>query len=481
MSVKTAHKDYAAMQGKWKKCRDVSVGECAIHEGGAKYLPKLSNELDEDYEARKGRTPFFNATYRTIAGLRGMLFRKPPIIEVSKQIEPLTENIDLSGSSLTELAMTVAEEVLTVGRIGLLTDYPKAANLEGATKAQVEAAGVRPSIQMYKAEAILNWMETTINNNRVLSLIVLIETSEAGQKNEFEKEYETRYRVLSLDNGIYRQRLFRIDKHGKDEIVKINGVPVDFVPVMNGQPLSYIPFVFISDDSNLPAIDTPPLIDLVNMNLHHYTVSADYEHGCHFSGLPTLFVFGHNPSQEKDEKIYIGGSSANILPREGSSAQYVEVASQFNALRTNLDSKKAEMAILGARMLESQRASVETAEAVAQHRKGEESLLSQVALSVSKGISRSLGWMSEWAGDKSEVKCEINRDFVPATLTSVDITALVSAWQAGAISQNVLFENLKSGEIIQDDVTFEEEQSRINESAPKMSAASPMKPKPAKG
>jgi len=29
------------------------------------------------------------------------------------------------------------------------------------------------------------------------------------------------------------------------------------------------------------------------MNLHHYQVSRDYEHGCHFSGLPTLFISGY--------------------------------------------------------------------------------------------------------------------------------------------------------------------------------------------
>jgi hypothetical protein len=41
----------------------------------------------------------------------------------------------------------------------------------------------------------------------------------------------------------------------------------------------------------------------------------------------------------------------------------------------------------------------------------------------------------------------------------------VSSWQAGAISQYTLFDNLQRGEIISDSVTFEEEQERIN-SAP---------------
>jgi len=120
------------------------------------------------------------------------------------------------------------------------------------------------------------------------------------------------------------------------------------------------------------------------------------------------------------------------------------------------------MAILGARMLESQKSGVESAEALARRQNGEESLLADMAGTLSEGVERALQWLSDWQGNTSEVKYEINRDFLPAAMDSTQLTALVSAWQMGAISQETLFDNMKAGEIVSGDTTFEQEQERIN-------------------
>ena len=41
----------------------------------------------------------------------------------------------------------------------------------------------------------------------------------------------------------------------------------------------------------------------------------------------------------------------------------------------------------------------------------------------------------------------------------------MSAWQAGAISEQTLFQNLQRGEVVAEGVTFEEEQERIRSGA----------------
>jgi hypothetical protein len=216
-------------------------------------------------------------------------------------------------------------------------------------------------------------------------------------------------------------------------------------------------------------ISAPPLIDLVSVNFKHYAQGSAYERGCFFSGLPTLFITGYQP--EENNKIYLGGNMANVLPQPDAKAYFVEVGSEFNALRTNLQDKKAEMATLGARMLESQKAGVESAEALARRQNGEESLLSDIAQTISAKMTRALTWLAEWQGITDEVKFELNRDFLPLAMSGQDIQALVSAWQQGAISNVTLFNNLKAGEIIDADVSFDEEQERINSAAPVLSMA----------
>lgn len=461
-SVRNTHPDYDAMAVKWQRCRDAASGEDAIHAAGGKYLPKLAEEKDDDYRARRNRTPFFNATYRTISGLRGMVFRKAAEIDAPASITEYFDDIDMSGTPLQAFAQDIVGEALTVGRVGILTDYPQGES-EGVTVAQATTMGLRPSLQKYIAESIINWKTERINNATVTSLIVLAEQASLPG-GEFEHLTEPRYRVLDLFNGSYRQRVFRINARGDDE-----QVGADIFPLMNNAVMNYIPLVIISVDHTGVKVEDPPLIDLVDMNLKHYSVSADYEHGCHFSGLPTLFISGYRPD-ETASKIYIGGASANCLPDSQAKAYYAETSGNFEALRLNLEDKKSHMAVLGARMLESQKAGVEAAETIARRQNGESSMLSAMAQTVSDGIEQSLTWFSSWAGQEYEVEYDLNKDFTPAGMTAQDLTALVSAWQAGAISQAVLFDNLKRGEIISENTTFEDEQAAIGDAAPVLAA-----------
>ena len=80
---------------------------------------------------------------------------------------------------------------------------------------------------------------------------------------------------------------------------------------------------------------------------------------------------------------------------------------------------------------------------------------------IEHGFDRILQIMADWIGVQGEIKTEFNDDFVDSTLTGQDVLALVQAWQAGAMSFETLFWNLKQGELIEDDTTPEDEQAKI--------------------
>ena len=63
---------------------------------------------------------------------------------------------------------------------------------------------------------------------------------------------------------------------------------------------------------------------------------------------------------------------------------------------------------------------------------------------------------------KAEVTVKLNTDFGIARMSSQDLQAVVAAWQSGAISRDTMFELFRSGEILPDGRTNEDEKTLIS-------------------
>lgn len=472
MALVDKHPAYTAMAGTWKICRDAAAGQKAIHDPAnrERYLPKLEGERENDYAARVARATFFNATWRTVAGLLGMLFRKPPVAELPESTRPLLDDVTMGGVSLDMLARRVAEECLIVGRVGLLVDHPTV-DISGLTAAQAAELNLRPTIALYRAESVYNWRTSWINNRSMLSQVRMTE-EHTDVLGDFEEATETRYRVLDLvrvvnedqtESVVYRQRLYRLGPRGEE--IQIGG---DIFPLMNGQRLGYIPFTFVSVDDTTPDIDEPPLVDLVYVNLSHYRTTADRKHGAHKTALPQPYIAGYE--MEPGQRLSIGGSDCWVFPHPDARAEYLEYQGQgLGTLSEELDREEAQMAVLGARMLEAQKKAQEAAETAAIHRTGENATLSSAAQAMSDGITIALRIYTEWAGAPDEkATYKLNDDFLPMPMTPEELTAQVASWQQGAISKEQLFRNLKQGEIVDDNANFEDEETKIANSPPSL-------------
>jgi hypothetical protein len=382
-----------------------------------------------------------------------MLFLTPPKITAPSSLDDIIANITMSGLSLHQFAEMIAEEIVVIGKVGVLVDYPPIVN--AVTLAQAQAQGARPYATMYDAESIINWKTGRINNVEQLTLVVLEEENEIAV-DEFESKCEPQWRVLDLwDGGIYRQRVFRKDKRGEFVLVD------EIYPQINGRPLNKIPFEFFGVRDNSPCVDKPPLLDLVDVNLSHYRTTADYEHGLHFTGLPTPVVTGYY-SDDKSPSLRIGSGTAWLLPEAQSKAFYLEFTGQgLGELREALRSKEAMMATLGARILAPEKRAAESAQTANIHRSSENSVLASISQSISIGLTHVMEYLRDWSGVNGDVKIELNRDFIPNSMTAQDLDSLVKSWQSGAISHQTLFDNLVAGDIIMQDVSFDDEMERI--------------------
>lgn len=461
----TQHSDYAAYSPKWAKCNDVIDGEDAVHAAGVKYLPKLSGQTNAEYEAYKGRAPFYNATARTIDGLVGMLFRKEPTITLPASLDAIKANITLTNCDLNEFSENISREVLSTGRLGVLVEYPSV-NMQGMTEAQASALNLRPYATTYDADDILNWKEQRINNV-MQPVMIALEEEVTTWSDEFSSSEKEQIRALLLIDSIYLQRIYQ--KNDKKEWIQIGG---DIIPLMNGKPLNYIPFVFFGANSNTADVSMPPLYDLVTLNLSHYRTTSDLEHGAHFTGLPTAVVSGYQAATNAagvTEKLSIGSSTAWIFPDPQAKASYLEFTGQgLGALENRLKVKEDGMAALGARMLAAEKAGVEAKGTVKLRHSGENAVLSSIANLVSAGLTRVLTIMAQWSGVSGEVKIELNKDFADNGLTAQELTALVASWQGGAMSSETLHWNLQQGELIPAERTFEQEQDLIATQNPQL-------------
>jgi hypothetical protein len=482
MAVNALHREYEEQAEAWQRARDVIGGEDKIKAAGEKYLPRLEAQSDEEYKAYKDRATLFNATARTLAGYVGMIFRRPPYLRlpppasaIGKVMAEFTNDVDMLGTSLYGYAKAVVNEVISVGRCGTLIDWES----QGENRAYTV---------LYQAEQILNWRVERVNGRSIATLVVLaeqVERSSLSGQDEFEGKVQEQIRVLRLERSMehgagssdalrYIVDIWQPKRDSKDvkdirDNEKHEWELVDtMIPLRHGRPLEQIPFVFHGPEHSRPSTARVPLDDIIAENLGHYRLDADYKHGLHFTALPTAWVSGFG----KEATLKIGSSVAWVTETTGATAGFLEFTGQgLTSFERALDHAERLMSVLGSRLLEGQKKVAETAEAMQIRQSGEDCILGSMATSVSESLTQVLRWAFWWNSteDKPELitdqqaLLELSSDFRTKGMTSQEITALVAAWKAGAISRDTMFNIFRRFEILPDGRTNEEEILLVNE------------------
>lgn len=460
MPYDSTHPDYDKYSQFWRKQRDAVDGQEAIHKAGVKYLPRLDGQTNDQYDAYKDRALYLNAPGQTVTSLTGLVFRKPPTVELPAAAESWKEDITASGVSVEAAARLSFIELLTTGVIGWLVDLPARATT-GKTVAQVRAEGYRPFAKFYPAESIINFKTTVIKGKSVLSLLVLTEQV-LDAKDEFDTgTFKTQYRVYDLDDTGCRYRLYEkgndVPLNGDGEYIKVNGVVLD-----------YIPFVMVNSEGEENTFIVPPLNDLVDITLSHYTLTADYRHGLHYTALPTPVITGYDDDDGK-KPLTIGPSKAIVSDNTELNAFYLEFNGQgLGGIAEELKSLRDSMAIFGARLLREGTKGVEAAETAQINRAGETSNVAAWAGVVASAITRVLEMMTSWSNITGDVSVELNKDYTPIAMSAQDLTALVNAWSSGAISMSDLFYNLQRGELVPEWKTADKHAGEIATEGPVM-------------
>lgn len=471
MPVSTLHTEYEAHQDHWRTLRDVMAGDLQIKREGVRYVPRLEGQSDSEYRAYVDRGFFYNATARTVSGYLGMIFRREPVVKLpdaasalGKALHSFSNDTDMMGKDVGAYAREVVSEVTVIGRAGTLIDWSG----EGEDRAYWS---------LYRAEDILNWREERINGRMQLTLVVLRETVACDRgSDEYATAQRNNLRVLRLSKGLngamagYCYHVEIWGHSGEKDNQKMELLE-SVIPLRRGKPLPNIPFVFHGPNLSKPSVEASPISDIVAANLDHYRMNADFKHGMHYTALPTAWVAGF----EKDSVLRIGSSTAWVTETLGATAGYLEFRGEgLKTFERAMDRNERLLAVLGARLLESQKRVSESAEALQIRQSGDSSVIAGLSVAVSKSLTQALKWVYWWHSTEDHpdqvsvesVVVELNRDFDIVRLTGKEIQALVMAWQSMAISQDTLLHQFERGDVLPAGRSPEEELALIKGNPP---------------
>ena len=424
----TPHPDYAVAAADWQRCRDAYAGESAVTRAGERYLARPASMSEADYQAYVDYPTWYAAYGRTIDGLAGAAFRVEPTLDLPTAIAAdLQRDATLTGRSLVDVARALFVELLTVGRAGVLVDHTTDA-----------APAQRPYFRPFTAEQILSWQTETVAGVDRLTRVVLREDRMVPD-GAWSLRRVPALLVIAFDTtGAVLMRLFtwqapaRAGEQGQWLEER------SIVPPRAGAPLTEIPFVFVG-----PVMPTrPPLLDLATLNIGHFRVRADFLYGAMKTSRPTVCLFGVSAK----EKLTYTPSQALLLPAEARAEILEYKGSGLDTLTGELDRLEAQMAAIGARVLAPPKLAAETAETTRIKTSGETALLSVQAGVLDEAMTAVLRQYATWAGVTGDVSFRLGRDFIAARLSAQDITALVQAFQAGAMDADQLAWNLREGE-----------------------------------
>jgi hypothetical protein len=443
-----AHPEYLDIQEEYVTIRDCYNGSKAIKSAGERYLPRLGSQDSKDYENYKRRALFFPITSKTVATLVGYATVKDPETEYDPELEPYFSD-GIGSFQFTEFYIKLITEVTLMGRIGVLIDAP--------------VTGSRlPNLLTYAAEHIINW--STFDDGSI-EWVLLRETIYVQKPNsKFGFNAITQYRWCGLRGGQYTVEVL------DDNLELVSST----VPLFRGSPLNYVPFICIGTSGIHMDVDRPPMLDISTINISHYMTSADLEWGRHFVGLPTPVVIGVDASTV----LKIGGTTAWVLPTEGSDAKYLEFLGQgLGSLENALKEKIGLMASMSARLVDSSTKGSEAADTVRLRYLSETASLKQLVLSVQTGMIMIYTSLAKMIGVPAPT-VEMNKDFLTTRLEAGIVRELFNAYFQGAITKETLVYNLKKSELL--DPKMDEEEVMAGMMTPEQIAAMNKPPVPAK-
>jgi len=469
------HPDFRYYKPDWDMVRDCIAGSRRMKEKGELYLPALGDGGTE-YAVYKERAVFTNLTARTLSGWLGTVFRRPiKLTGIQDSQRKRFDAVTPTGVSANAYSKKLLQEVLAVGRVGVLVD--RDANGREA-----------PYAATYLAENILCWREKMIDGITKPVYVLLREIVEqrhylddpAQARSEVVQRLlssstergavlRPRYRVLRLDdNGDYVQDIYefenKTDGKGKDFKLTTGNIK----PMLNGAPFKEIPFWIAGPNGVDYQVQKSPAYDIATLNIAHYRTSAQLEHGRYFTALPVYYV-QQNAGGEEESEYTIGPSVVWEVPAEAKPGILEYFGTGLKALTDSLIEKENHVEQLGGRVAGAgaRKQGSDNADVFAAKQSNETSILLGATDAVGELMTRALRFMLAWdnAPSADTLVVSLNQDFKLQSVGARELRAVALLYQSGILPVDELYRVLQESEYLSEAITLDEFKKKLDDLA----------------
>lgn len=457
----------AAMVDRSAPLRALMGGTRAMREAGEALLPRFAGESPLAYRARLNQSWLFNGLRKTVRDMTGRVFARPPkLVDDPEPYSAWAANIDLAGNDLAVFARMVFADALQSGVSFILVDAPRREGV--VTRAQAEAANLRPYFTHVPVEDVLGWRAESIANVMTLTQLRLAETFIAEDpRDEFAQVEVPQVRVLDREPGGIRTRLFRqSEREGKWTPVPQEDGGDFIIPGLSEIPLAP---VYVQRAGFMQG--EPPLDDLADVNIAHWQSQSDQRNILHFARVPILHASGRDA---EDGPIEVSAGTAIVSSDPQARVEWVEHSGHaIGAGRQDLKDLEFQMETFGLQLLV-ERTQDRSATGAALEAAKETSQLAMFADALKDGLERAWHFAAMFAGRDDAPEVFVNDDFGATPLSAAEAQVLLQAVNTGQISRTTFLGELSRRGMLAEDLDPDEEAERLASEGPDDMTGEPM-------
>jgi hypothetical protein len=421
----------------WTPIADVLGGTSLLRQKAEMYLPRLPQEDDRCWGTRIARsvlTPYYQ---RIVKAACGLILRKPIHLEGGNEEwwAAWSQNVDRSGTDLDEFANRMLFSALAYGHSGVLVDYTAA---PVRTLRDEVLLGEKPYLIQQDVMSILGWRhQASVDGGKLQQL----------RLREWVQEDDGRFGTKTVQQ-------IRVLEPGKWEVWRQKAANSTGWELHESgtTSLDVIPFAACYSGREATLFSKPPMKEIAELNLQHYSLQAQLLNALAVAAQPILVLKGWD---DQSPEVNVSVANAIAMPPEGA-VEYCEPASQsFDSIQQELDSLAEQMKQLGIATLSQEKTFQESGTAKAIDRIDTNSLLAVVSKDLEQTLQMCVDWVSEYSGQEAPVVV-ISRDFNADPMDGTAMTAVNTLFVSGLIDQRTALMMLQRGEVFGDDFDVEE-------------------------
>lgn len=433
---------YKEMSCLWDLIHDLLGGTIAMRQTGERWLPREPKELHEKYRIRLERSILFNGFKDTIRRLVAKPFSRPVTVNnPPDRLEYFDDNVDRTGTDLTQFSREVFTSGLTYGLSHILVDFPQAAERTYADEQKLYPVWIH-----IKPPQLLSWKTEVVNSIRILTEIKFEEMRTEGEPEKYVKYIR-----------VFTRGTWELWKEDKDTPIKIEEGLHSF---------GRIPLVTFYMNKTGYMTGSPPLEDLAWLNLAHWQSNSDQRNILRFARAGILFTTGF--SEQETGKINIGPNAVVSASAPDAKMEFVEHTGRaIKAGAEDVTKLEERMELLGMQPLISRTAKSTATGKIIDEARSHTDVQAWIR-SLENSLVETYGLSAEWVKMDlpEDFGIDVFSDFSVGMTGDSDVPDLITLRKDGQITQTLLLQEMKRRGVLSESVDVEAEIAAVEAENP---------------